>query len=560
MKHLARIIGSVTLALMLAAGNVLAEGDGGTPPQNGTAPEGTPPSAESGSFKAPEGGQPGSGGSAAVTEWSAVKEYSEDTEEADGTYDSSGTDENAIHVSSGNAVFSNPTIIRTSSDSEGGDQSSFYGIGAALLATGGTAYVSGGTITTDADGAAGAFAYNEGTIYLAGTTIRTSGNTAGGIHVAGGGTLYAYDLDVTTQGESSAAIRSDRGGGTMVVDGGSYTSNGTGSPAVYVTADITISDADLTANGSEGVCIEGLNTLRLFDSNLTANMQDLDQNDSTWSVILYQSMSGDSEVGNASFYMIGGTLNSKNGGLFYTTNTESDFYLRNVEITQSEDAEYFLRVSGNANSRGWGTSGANGAQTNFTADSQEMNGDVVWDSISELDFYMENGSSLRGAIYDDETYAGNGGSGYANVYIDGSSEWIVTGDSTVTNLYNAGSVIDPDGKTVPIVGSDGTVYVQGDSSYTITVTSYSENPDFSSALTSLSYEDYAEPMPEKIGTSTAAATMEEETSAPKEPMAEESQKSSEDSEDSLSATAAVLAVSAALCVALILVLHHRNRE
>lgn len=186
MKHLARIIGSVTLALVLAAGNVLAEGDGGTPPQNGTAPEGTPPTTDSGSFKAPEGGQPGSGGSAAVTEWSAVKEYSEDTEEADGTYDSSGTDENAIHVSSGNAVFSNPTIIRTSSDSEGGDPSSFYGVGAALLATGGTAYVSGGTITTDADGAAGAFAYDEGTIYLAGTTIRTSGNTAGGIHVAGG--------------------------------------------------------------------------------------------------------------------------------------------------------------------------------------------------------------------------------------------------------------------------------------------------------------------------------------------------------------------------------------
>ena len=45
--------------------------------------------------------------------------------------------------------------------------------------------------------------------------------------------LYAWDLNVETKGESSAAIRSDRGGGTMVVDGGTYTSNGVGSPAVW---------------------------------------------------------------------------------------------------------------------------------------------------------------------------------------------------------------------------------------------------------------------------------------------------------------------------------------
>ncbi|MCI6744980.1 MAG: hypothetical protein MR580_01250 [Anaerolactibacter massiliensis] len=560
MNHLAKRITSVTLAAMLVAGtgmNVFAEGDGdngGTPPSNGSAPQGTPPSLDPGSGGAPDGG-----GGSAITEWTAVKEYSEDTTETDGTYDSTGTDENAIDVSGGNVVFSNPTITRTSSESSGGDDSSFYGAGAALLATGGTAYVSGGSIAADADGAAGAFAYHEGTIYIAGTTINTRANTAGGIHVAGGGTLYAYDLDVTTQGESSAAIRSDRGGGTMVVDGGSYTSNGTGSPAVYVTADITINHADLTANGSEGVCIEGLNTLRLFNSNLTSNMQDLEQNDSTWSVILYQSMSGDSEVGNSSFYMIGGTLNSENGGLFYTTNTESDFYLENVAITQSADAEYFLRVSGNANQRGWGTTGSNGAETNFTANDQTMNGDVIWDSISELDFYMENGSSLTGAIYDDETYAGNGGSGYANVYIDSSSTWTVTGDSTVTNLYNEGTIIDADGKTVSIVGTDGTVYVQGDSSYTITVTSYSDSADFSGAITSVSYDDYAVAMPSELGGSTVTAAASETTSAPEESPAV--QAVSEDAEKTSSeATIIIVAAAAALVIALVMVLKHRNQS
>ena len=92
-------------------------------------------------------------------------------------------------------------------------------------------------------------------------------------------TLYGWDLDVETNGESSAAIRSDRGGGTMVLDGGNYVSNGVGSPAIYSTADIAVSNASLTANGSEAVCIEGLNSIHLYDCDLTGNMSDLDQND-----------------------------------------------------------------------------------------------------------------------------------------------------------------------------------------------------------------------------------------------------------------------------------------
>ena len=81
-------------------------------------------------------------------------------------------------------------------------------------------------------------------VYITNSTISTEQNTSGGIHVAGGGKLYAANLTVNTNGGSAAAIRSDRGSGTMIVDGGSYTSNGSGSPAVYVTADITIHNAD----------------------------------------------------------------------------------------------------------------------------------------------------------------------------------------------------------------------------------------------------------------------------------------------------------------------------
>lgn len=433
-----------------------------------------------------EQGAPGQGGpggqSQGVDSYTAVNEYIEDTTISNETIESTGTDENAALISSGaNVTLDNDTITRTSADSQGGDNSSFYGVGAAVLATDGTAYVKDGSVTTDAAGGAGLFAYGDGTVYASGTTVKTTQDTSGGVHVAGGGTLYGWDLDVETNGESSAAIRSDRGGGTMVIDGGNYVSNGVGSPAIYSTADIAVSNASLTANGSEAVCIEGLNSIHLYDCDLTGNMSDLDQNDNTWTVILYQSMSGDSEVGNSTFQMDGGSLTSENGGVFYTTNTESTITLNNVDINYNDDNEFFLQCTGNTNQRGWGQAGANGADCHFTGISQDMQGNVIWDSISDLDFYLTDGSSLTGAVVDDESYAGEGGEGYCNVYVSADSTWTVTGDSTVSSLENEGTIVDSNGKTVTIQGTDGTVYVQGDSEYTITTGSYSDTADLSGA-------------------------------------------------------------------------------
>lgn len=409
------------------------------------------------------GGQPG-GTASGVDSYDAVTEYAEDTEVDGESYSSTGTDENAIFVSNGaTATLKNITVDRTSSDSTGGDNSSFYRVGAAVLTTDGTAYVKNADITTN---------------------------------VAGGGTLYAWDLNVETQGESSAAIRSDRGGGTMVVDGGTYTSNGTGSPAVYCTADIAVNNATLTANGSEAICMEGLNTIHLFDCDITGDMQDLSQNDTTWTIIVYQSMSGDSEVGNSTMQIVGGSFTSKNGGLIYTTNTEANILLSDVDITYSDDSEFFLMCTGNTNERGWGTAGANGSDCTFTADDQDMEGTVIWDSISDLDFYMTNGSTLTGYFVDDETYAGNGGDGYCNVYISDDSTWTVTGDSEITNLYNEGTIVDVDGKTISIVGTDGTTYVEGTSSYTITVEKYSDSADFSGAVEADSWTDHEVAKPE----------------------------------------------------------------
>ena len=249
-------------------------------------------------------------------------------------------------------------------------------------------------------------------------------------------------------------------------------------------------DADLTANGSEAICIEGLNTIRLFDCDLTGNMSDLEQNDCTWNVILYQSMSGDSEVGNSTFEMSGGTLTAKNGGMFYTTNTESTFVLSNVNIVNADDSEFLLKCTGNSNQRGWGTAGANGADSHFTAIEQTMEGDVSWDSISKLDFYLTQGSTWTGAMIQDESNTGAGGDGYGSVYIDADSTWIVTGDSTVSALSCAGTMKDSEGNTVSVVGTDGTVYVEGTSAYAVTVDSYSDSGDVSGASALDAWESF----------------------------------------------------------------------
>ena len=470
------------------------DGDNSEPPL-GEKPDGEPPQ---GDGQGGPGGTPG-GQSQGVESYDAANDYTEDTTVDGETLSSTGTDENVAHISEGAKVsIKNSTITRESSDSQGGDNSSFYGVGAAVLTTDGEAYVSNSTIDTDSKGAAGLFAYGDGIVYTANDTITTKQDTSGGIHAAGGGKLYAWDMTVETNGESSEAIRSDRGGGTMVVDGGTYTSNGVGSPAIYSTADISVNNAALTANGSEAICIEGLNSIHLFDSDLTGNMSDSEQNDCTWNVILYQSMSGDSEVGNSTFEMNGGSLTAGNGGMFYTTNTESTITLSDVDITYADDSEFFLKCTGNSNQRGWGESGANGAECLFTAENQEMQGDVVWDSISQLDFYMTDGSTLTGAVTDDESNAGEGGDGYCNLYIGEGCTWTVTGDSTLTSLSSNGTITDEDGNAVTVKGTDGTVYVEGESSYTVTVASYSDTADLSGASSTTQWSDYETEKPEAL--------------------------------------------------------------
>lgn len=406
------------------------------------------------------GGMLGFGGSGEVTQGTSANTIDTDSEISDETYTSTGDDENALRITGAEVTLDGITVDKSAGASSNTEDGDFYGMNAALLATdGANVTITDSEANSSAQNGNGIFSYGEGTsVTVSDTVITTTADNSGGIQTTGGASMTASNLTVDTSGSSSAAIRSDRGGGTVNVDGGTYTSNGYNSPAVYSTADITVSNAELTANNSEALVIEGHNSITLNDCDVSGNMSDTEgasSDENVHNVMIYQSMSGDAEVGTSTFTMNGGSLLSHNGDIFYITNTHSVITLSGVEITNEDDESYLMRVTGNSASRGWGQAGANGAQAEVTADAQTLEGDIVVDTISTLDFSLTNGSDFTGTVnIIDNEQDGEAVSDNAVVHISEDSTWTLTGDCTLTSLENEGT-IDFNGYTITL--ADGTV-------------------------------------------------------------------------------------------------------
>ena len=436
--------------------------------ENGDVAQVTVLSTQPGGMGAPDGnkgpggnGAPGGfGGSQEVTQGDAATTISEDSSVSDETYTSSGDDENALRVDGATVTLDGITVDKSSGSSSNTENGDFYGMNAALLATDGAdVTISGATVTSSAQNGNGVFSYGEGTtVTISDSTITTTADNSGGIQTTGGATTNASNLTVDTSGNSAAAIRSDRGGGTVNVTGGTYTSNGYNSPAVYSTATISVSDATLTANNSEALVIEGQNSITLDNCDVSGNMSDTEgtsSDENVHNVMIYQSMSGDAEVGTSSFTMNGGTLTSNNGDMFYVTNTHCTIDLSGVTLTNNDTDAYLLNVTGNSASHGWGSAGSNGAQVEFTADDQTLEGNIIVDSISTLDLTLSGSSTFTGTVnIVDNADGGTAVDDNAVVTVEEGSTWTLTGDCTVTSLTNNGT-IDFNGYTITL--ADGTV-------------------------------------------------------------------------------------------------------
>ena len=403
-------------------------------------------------------GAPGQS-SAQTASYTAVKELTEDTTLKSGSYSSKSADENVV-LATGDikASLSGLTITKTG-DSDGGDNSNFYGTNSGIIAKDGASLtLKNLKVTTKASGANGVFSYggsattdNEGgdgtTVTISDSKITTTGDNAGGIMTTGGGIMNASDLTIKTVGTSSAAIRSDRGGGTVTVDGGTYTTTGAGSPAIYSTADITASSAKLIAKASEGIVIEGKNSVTINDCELTDDNTTLNGQSTTYkNIFLYQSMSGDAADGQAEFTATNSDITTNKGDTLYVTNTTASINLKNNTITNNDSEGNFLRAQADS----WGSSGSNGGNVTLTMTKQKASGNIVIDSISTLDMTMKSGSSYTGTINGDNSAKS------IKLTLDKKSKIKLTGDSYVTSLDDANtdySNIDFNGYTLYVNGT-----------------------------------------------------------------------------------------------------------
>ena len=373
--------------------------------------------------------------------YSVKKEITKDEDINNETYKSNTKDENAILVS-GNvkSTLSNITVNKTG-DSDGGDNTSFYGINSAILAKDGSnVTIKNANITTNATGANGVFSYggsattnnsssDNTTINISDSTITTSKDNSGGIMTTGGGIMNATNLNINTSGTSSAAIRSDRGGGTVVVNKGTYKTTGKGSPAIYSTANITVKNAKLVAESSEGAIIEGKNSITLENVELTDTNKELNGQSTTYkNIFLYQSMSGDAANGEAVFTSKNSKITTNKGDSFYVTNTTATINLENNNIVNNDTNGNFLRIQKDS----WGTTRSNGGVVTLNLTNQEANGDIAVDSISKLTMNLSNNSTFKGSI-------NNSNEGEVSLTLDKTSSITLTKNTYIKSLTNSDS-------------------------------------------------------------------------------------------------------------------------
>ena len=368
------------------------------------------------------------------------------------TYTSEADGEHAIEADGTDEAYTNIKVEKTGDSS--GDEADFYGENAAIFATNSaTLTLQNIVVETDGTHTNGVFSYGEGTmVNISDSVIETSGNCSGGLMTTGGGTMNATNLNIHTTGNSSAAIRSDRGGGTVTVNEGSYITEGKGSPVIYSTADITVSDAYLESTSSQGVVVEGQNSVTLNNVELVANNVSKNSDKSDWyqAVMIYQSMSGDADEGLASFSMKDGSLLNKNGDIFFVNNTVATINLENVSITNQDSNGYFLRAA----AAGWGSEGSNGGHVTMNLNEQIVEGDIIVDDISTLNMYLKDGSVYTGAVNEENS------DGEIYVEIEEGSKWVLTADSYITSLTCAVDSIDLNGHKLYVNGveySEGTV-------------------------------------------------------------------------------------------------------
>ena len=371
--------------------------------------------------------------------YKSIKEITKDEDIKGDSFKSTSADENVIMVLNKAKSNVSDISIDKKGDSSSGDNTSFYGINSALLVKDGAEVsIKNVVINTDATGANVVFSYGGSattknssgdgtTVNISDSKITTLKDNSGGIMTTGGGVMNATNLNITTSGTSSAAIRSDRGGGKVTVNKGTYVTRGRGSPAVYSTADITVKNSTLVSEVSEGLIIEGKNKIAIENVNLTDTNNVLHGQSTTYkNIFIYQSMSGDADTGTALFSAKKSTIVTNKGDSIYVTNTRANITLENNKFINNDLDGNFIRIQNDS----WESSGTNGGNVNLELINQSITGNIVVDSISELSINLKKSSYLEGIINNSDSAR------RVVLSLDKSSKIKLMGDSYVSELVD----------------------------------------------------------------------------------------------------------------------------
>lgn len=379
-----------------------------------------------------------------------VVDVSDSQELSNKTLSTTSSDESAIVVNDGGSLNATGLTISKSGDSSNTENSEFYGLNAAVLVQKGSeATIKDTTIETNATGANAIFSTGENAIInVSNTKITTTGDSSRGLDVTYGGTINANIVTITTSGQHCAAVATDRGEGTVTVKNSISNTNGKGSPCVYSTGTISVSDSKGMATNSSCAVIEGKNSITLNNTKLTSyGIGRVDDGIDNCGVMIYQSMSGDASEGTGTFSATDSTLTIskkskiyETSPMFFITNTDAVINLENTKLNYGSNQ--LVTVSGNDGE--WGSQGSNGGNLILNATNQILNGNISVDNISTASFILK-GSTLTSTINSENNAK------EVNLSLDSSSKWVVTGDSYVTTLTlenNDLSLIEDNGYTI----------------------------------------------------------------------------------------------------------------
>ena len=312
-----------------------------------------------------------------------------------------------------------PEMSDSNGDSEGGDSSS--------MAASNQDSVDG---TTEAN--------------IENVEITTYSDKSRGLDATYNGIINAKNVVINTNGQSCAALATDRGEGEVHVTNselntGVSKQSGRGSPIIYSTGNITVANSVGTAHVSQIACIEGKNSIELSNCDLSAaaggNRQDNGEYVDLGGVFIYQSMSGDADVGTSTFTAKDSVLSIlsdsdcyESAPMFHVTNTKAIINLEKTELNFGSGT--LLDVSGQSQ---WGTVGSNGGELTFNAKDETLDGNVIVDSISSLNMTLSS-TSYVGAINPSDDF------GQTAVIIESGSDWTLDGDSHISSLENNGEI------------------------------------------------------------------------------------------------------------------------